>query len=660
MRTLLELGAAALAAGALAPIFSARTQVGLGAQFVGTVLLGTAGIATLLDGTHAGSPFRSGFAPVLGIDPLSGFFVALLALAAAPTIVYSAAYLQGIAGVVSRRAIVSLMGAFLLALTGVLLARSATVFLACWELMTMIPAATILVLRRDAATRAAVYAYVAITHVAGVGVWIAVLLAAHLGALGDPRGLLDAGSGARTLIAASALVGFGAKAGLIPLHSWLPRAHPAAPAPMSALMSGVMVKVAIYGLIRIEFDSLPARPLWLALALLGMGVISAVGGVLWATAQRELKRLLAYSTVENVGIVATALAASMLLLHAGDTLWASVAFAVALLHSANHALFKTLLFLGAGAFERAAGTSSLDRLGGLLRRMPRAGGAFLIGSLAIAGLPPLNGFSSEWLALESLLHVVLRGSLGLAIAGAVALAALAAAAALALLSFVKVVGLVLLGSPRSERSAAAAEPPWPMATALAALAAGCVLLGLIPGLVLSRLAPLLGAPGVPLSARADQLRTHPGLPLPGTGSLPTIGIALALLLLTTLVWLARSIRAPQPVAAPSWVCGQPPARELGWSPGAFTKPLRLVLAPVMRPRRELEVLRVGVVTQSIVYSSDTPSLVDRFVYEPAIRAALRGAAVARRLQTGNVRTYAGYLLGLVVLAIVLLGAGAFR
>lgn len=660
MRTLLELGAAALVAGALAPIFSARIHLGLSAQLVGTVLLGGVGIATLLDGTHAGSPFRAGFALALGIDPLSAFFVALLALTAAPTLVYSAAYLAGIGSAPARRATASLMGAFLLALTGVLLARSATVFLACWELMTMIPAATILVLRRDVATRAAVYAYVAITHLAGVGVWIAVLLAAHHGALGDPRALLTAGSGIRTLIAASALVGFGAKAGLIPLHSWLPRAHPAAPAPMSALMSGIMVKVAVYGLIRIEFDSLPTRPLWLALVLLGLGVISAVGGVLWATAQRELKRLLAYSTVENVGIVAVALAASMLLLRDGDTLWASVAFAVALLHSANHALFKTLLFLGAGVFERAAGTLSLDRLGGLLRRMPRAGGAFLVGSLAIAGVPPLNGFSSEWLALESLLHVVVRGSLGLALAGAVALAALAAAAALALLSFVKVAGLALLGAPRSERCAEAAEPPWPMAAAMVALAAACILLGLLPGLVLSRLASLLGAAGVPLPAHAAQLSAHPGVTLPGTGSLPTVGIALALLLSTTLVWLARGLWAPQPVAAPSWICGQPPARELGWSPGAFTKPLRLALAPLMRPRRELEVLGVGVVTRRVVYQSDTPSLVDRIVYEPAIRAALRGAAVARRLQTGNVRTYAAYLLGLVVLAMVLLGAGALR
>jgi hydrogenase-4 component B len=356
VNAVLELGAVGLAIGAAVPALSRHVRAGLAMQIVGLTLLATAGLAALLASAgvavqaHTATGFRAGIAPAFGLDQLSGLFLALLALTALPTLIYADAYLAGIASAARRRAGAALMAAFLLSLVGVLTARSATGFLACWELMTMLPAAAILVQRRDRRVRAAVYAYLAITHVAGTGVWIAVLVLAHHGGLGHPHALAHAGAGAQTLVALAALIGFGAKAGLIPVHSWLPRAHPVAPAPMSALMSGMMVKVALYGMIRVEFESLPGHPLWLGLVLLGIGLISACGGVLWASAQRELKRLLAFSTVENVGIITMALGAALLLLRAGQPVWASLAFAAALLHTINHAFIKTLLFLGAGAF----------------------------------------------------------------------------------------------------------------------------------------------------------------------------------------------------------------------------------------------------------------------------------------------------------------------
>jgi hydrogenase-4 component B len=648
---LLALGAAALAVGGLLPLFSRAVGAALSAQLVGMLLLGATGTAVLLDGSQIGAPFHNGIAPAFGLDPLSGFFLALLALTAVPTLLFTRAYLAGIERSRARRAVGALMAAFLLALTGVLAARDVTSFLACWELMTMIPAASILVIRRDAAVRAAVFAYVAITHLGGAGVWIAMLLIAHHGALGNPQALAAAGSATQTAVAIAALIGFGTKAGFIPLHSWLPRAHPVAPAPMSALMSGMMIKVALYGLVRVEFEWLGARPLWLGLALLAVGVLSSVGGILWALAQQELKRLLAYSSIENVGIIALGLGASLVFLHAGDSLWGSIAFGAAMFHTANHAVFKTLLFLGAGAIERATGSLDVDHLGGLLRRMPWVGGAFLVGSLAIAGLPPFNGFASEWLTLQSLLHVALHGALGVAVTGALALAGLAATTALAVMCFIKVVGLVLLGRPRSTQSASATEPPIGMRLGTVPLAVACALLGLFPGFVLPTLMGLLaGGPHLP---------RRPGLAVPGTGSLPTLGIAAGLLLLTVLLARARSHRQPEPVAAPSWACGQEVVTGLDWTSAAFTKPLRLVLEALMRPHRELEVVRTGTITQRIAYASHTPSLVDRVLYEPTVRAALRGATMARRLQTGNVRTYAGYLAGLVMLALVLLGVGAF-
>jgi hydrogenase-4 component B len=640
-------GAGVLALGGVTVAWPRRLGVGLAAQAVGTALLGVSGAVVLFGDRTTGAAFRSDVAPAIGLDPLSGFFLAVLAIAAVPALVFARAYLPAMA---AARAVAVLTAAFLLALVGLLAARDVTSFLAFWELMTLIPAAAIVAARRDAPVRAAVYAYLAITHLGGAGVWIALLMLARHGAIGDPAALAAQGAGAQSLVAIAALVGFGTKAGLIPLHSWLPRAHPVAPAHLSAVMSGVMIKVALYGLIRVEFEWLGSTPRWLGLTLVAVGLLSALGGVLWALVQDELKRLLAFSSIENVGIVALALGASLLFAQAGARDWAAIAFAAALLHIANHALFKALLFLGAGAFERAVGGLHLDRLGGLLRRMPWTGGAFLVGSMAIAGVPLLNGFASEWLTLQSLLHLALDRPLGVALAGAVALAGLAATAALALLCFVKVVGLVLLGPPRRPECAEASEAPIAMRAGMAALAALCVVLGAAPGLVVPTLAGL--APG----AEPEPLARHAGLAVPGTGSLPTLALAVALLILTAALVRARGARRAAP--APTWVCGQQVVPALDWTSAGFTKPLRLVLESLLRPRRELEVVEERGLVQRISYTSEVHSLADRALYEPTIRAGLRAAAVARRLQTGNVRTYALYLLVLVLGLLALVRTGS--
>jgi len=645
--TVALIGAAVLALGGATAAHPRRLGAALWLQAGGVALLGAAGAGILIADRTTGAAFRSDIAPALGLDPLSGFFLLVLAITALPALVFAQGYLPASS---VPRAIGALTAAFLLALTGVLAARDVTTFLAFWELMTLIPAAAILAGRRDGPVRAAVYAYLAITHLGGAGVWIALLVLAQHGAIGDPAALAAEGAGAQTLVAIAALVGFGTKAGLMPLHSWLPRAHPVAPAHLSAVMSGVMIKVALYGLIRVEFEWLGATPLWLGLTLLAVGLLSALGGVLWAIVQPDLKRLLAFSSIENVGIVTLALGASLLFARAGSETWAAIAFAAALLHVANHAVFKALLFLGAGAFERAVGSLELDRLGGLLRRMPWTGGAFLVGALAIAGVPPLNGFASEWLALQSLLHLALDTPLGVALAAGVALAGLAMTAALALLCFAQVIGLVLLGPPRRPECEAARDASLPMRAGMVMLAGLCVALGALPGLVVPTLAGL--APG----ARDDLLTRHAGLDVPGTGSLPALALVLALAGLTAALVRARGRRRAAP--APTWACGQPIVPALNYTSAGFTKPLRLVLESVLRPRRTLEVVEEHGVVQRITFSSDIPSLVDRALYEPTIRAGLRGAALARRLQTGNVRTYAAYLLALVLGLLALVRTGA--
>ena len=628
--------AVALGAIALGGVLAAgRTtfRAGIGLQAAGAIGLAVAGFWALAAGDEHGAAFTSAFDPRLGVDGLSGLFLGTLGVVAAPALVFSARYLDPD---LRGRVVAALTAAFVLALAAVLCARDPLTFLAGWELMTLLPAALILVAREgDRQARETVFAYVAITHLGGAGTWVAILLLARADAIGGSAGI-ESGSGLQVAIALAALVGMGTKAGVMPLHVWLPRAHPIAPAPVSALMSGVMIKVAIYGLVRVLVEWVGILPVWLGVLVLGVGALSAVGGVVYALFQHDLKRLLALHSIENLGIIVLGIGACLILRARGADEWAAFALAAALLHTLNHAVFKALLFLGAGAFEKAVGSLELDRLGGLLRQMPWTGAAFLVGAMAIAGLPPLNGFASEWLTLQALLHVPTYGGVGGGIAGAVALAALAATAALAVFCFVKVVGLVLLGAPR--HAAIPTEAPVEMRAAVVVLAGACVVLGLAPGLLFGSLVGL-----APWPAEAP---TQVGLELPGTGSLPTAGIAVALVVLTACLVLLRGRRSAAP--APTWACGQLVEPRLRWTSAGFTKPLRLMLEVVLRPQREIVVRESGGVVQEVSYSGHVPHLIDEHLYRPATRAALAGALHARRLQSGSLGTYVAYLIGLVV------------
>ena len=636
----LVVGLAGIGLGGVLSAARLPLAVGLSTQACGAGLAGLGGFLALAEGQVLGSGFTSELVPRFGVDGLSGFFLGTIGVVAAPALVFSVRYLQPDG---RGRLVAGLTAAFLLAMALVVCARDPLTFLAGWELMTLLPAAVILVARgADRRARRTVFTYVAVTHLGGVGTWVAILLLAHAGAIGHSS-IVGTGSGLQIAIAVAALVGMGTKAGVMPLHVWLPRAHPLAPAPVSALMSGAMIKVAIYGLVRVLVEWVGVLPSWFGVLVLGVGALSAVGGVLYALFQHDLKRLLALHSIENVGIIVLALGACLLLRRHGAEQWAAFALGAALLHTLNHGVFKGLLFLGAGAFERAVGSLEIDRLGGLLRRMPWTGGAFLVGALAIAGLPPLNGFASEWLTLQALLHVAAYGSVADGTAGAVALAALAATAALAAFCFVKVIGLVLLGPPRRQAVAAAYEVPLSMRAAVSALALGCVVLGVAPGLLFSSLVGL--APWQASEA------TRVGLSLPGTGSLPTGAIALVLVGVVGALALLRGSRSAAP--AQTWVCGQLVEPELDWTSAGFTKPLRLVLEPLLRPEREISTVSSGGIVRQISYRGRVPHLIDDRVYRPARRLSLALAARARRLQSGSLAAYVAYLIALVI---VLLGA----
>jgi hydrogenase-4 component B len=630
-------GAAAVGAGGLLTLLRRAFVAGLTVQAVGCLLLAVGGIWSLAADETAGLPFTSAFDPRVGLDGLSGLFLGILGAVGVAALVFATRYLEPSG---QGRAIGALTGLFVLVQALVLVARDPLTFLVAWEAMTLVPAAVILVSRADEPARRAVFFYVALTHLAGAGTWVSILLLASEGAIGDPS-MIASGSGIQVAIALAALVGMGAKAGLMPLHVWLPLAHPIAPAHVSALMSGVMIKIAIYGLVRVLVEWLGVLPEWLGVLVLAVGALSSVAGVVYALFQHELKRLLAFHSIENVGIIVLGLGACLLLRARGADAWAAFALAAALLHTVNHALFKSLLFLGAGSFERAVGSLELDRLGGLLRRMPWTGGAFFAGAVAIAGLPPLNGFASEWTTLQSLLHVPAYGGVADGTAGAIALAALAATAALAALCFVKVLGLVLLGPARRDAVSHAEEVPGAMRAGVVALAAGCVLLGLAPGLLFGSL--------VGLAPWAVEAPATVGLDLPGTGDFRSGGVALALAALVGALALLRGRRVAAP--APTWACGQLVERQLDWTSAGFTKPLRLVLEDVLRPEREVAVrAERGVVTE-VAYEGRVPHHFEERLYRPVTALAMAGAHHARRVQGGRLGVYVAYLLGLVLVVL---------
>ncbi|MCD6034100.1 MAG: dehydrogenase (quinone), partial [Thermomicrobiales bacterium] len=558
-----------------------------------TLLGALAGVAAAVAGLLRGAEIVlagwdvAPFAPLtLRLDPLAAFFLLVISVPAGAAALYGIGYLDAAHdadtpahGTQPARAVTdSLVAGFLAAMTLVVLADGVFAFLLAWELMSLISFFLVLGNGRQRETRRAAYIYLVMTQIGTAFLLVALLLlVCHAGAMDfETIGASAAtlGSGLRDAIFLLALVGFGTKAGLIPLHVWLlvgfgtkagliplhvwlPRAHPAAPSHVSALMSGVMVKIALYGLIRLVWDLAGPGPIWWGGLLLVAGAISAVLGILYALMERDLKRVLAYSTVEHVGIITLGLGAAVVLGAGQHPEAAALAMLAALVHLLNHALFKGLLFLGAGAVQTGVGTRDLERLGGLVKTMPRTAVAVLIGSVAIAALPPLNGFVGEWLLFQSLLQLGLNEATApMATLAAVAAGALALTGALALACFVRFFGIGFLGQARTEAARQAHEVSRSMQGGMAMLAGFCVVLGVLPGPVLRLLQPvtqsLAGASSMP------SLSALPALdPVALQGSYAPLGLVVLLVVVGTLPWLVARLAAGQGTSrlAPPWVCG---------------------------------------------------------------------------------------------------------
>jgi hydrogenase-4 component B len=445
-------------------------------------------------------------------------------------------------------------------------------------------------------------------------------------------------------IFALALIGFGLKAGAMPLHVWLPGAHANTPSHVSALMSGALIKMGIYGILRIT-SMCATPPLWWGYAVLVVGVVSAVLGVAFAIGQHDLKRLLAYHSVENIGIILMGLGVALLGRAQGRGDWVALGLAGALLHTWNHGLFKALLFLSAGSVLHATGTREIDRLGGLWRRMPSTALAFLVGAVAICGLPPLNGLISELLVYLGLFGVAMGGESWMA--GAVAAPALALVGALALACFVKVVGMVFLGEPRSGAVATAHEASRVMLAPMAVLAGCCALIGVGAPLVapvLDRAVAAWSSPGAPAAPALVELA-----PL---AQVSLVGVALLLALAVLGAWLIARTRAT-PAAVGTWDCGYAaPSAHMQYTSSSFAQMIVRMFGWALRPDAHPPKLD-GVFPASASFHSHVPDTVlDRGI-RPLAGVLARAFAWVRPMQRGSIHLYLLYILGTLLALLVL-------
>lgn len=589
----------------------------------------------------------------LRLDALSAVFLLLVNLGGAAASLYGLGY--GRHDHEPGR-VLPFFPAFLAGMSLVPLADDAYTFLLAWEFMSLASWALVVAHDREPENVRAGLVYILM---ATFGT-LALMLAFGLLSGGAPEGYaFDAvraappGAVGGALVLGLALLGAGSKAGLVPLHVWLPLAHPAAPSHVSALMSGVMTKVAVYGFIRIVFDLAGPAAWWWGIPVLAAGGTAAVIGVLQAMLQDDTKRALAFSTIENIGFIFVGLGLALAFRANGMEAAAALAFTAALFHALNHAVMKSLLFFGAGAVLTATGSRQMGMLGGLIHRMPVTSLVVLVGCVAIAALPPLNGFASEWLIFQAILLSPELPAWGLKLLVPAVGALLALAAALAAACFVRFYGIVFLGRPRSPAAGEAEEVDGFSRAAMIALALACVLAGLLPGLVIDALQPAVGALiGARMPAQgsvawlsiipvAESRSSYNGLLV-----FAFIALSAGLAALAIHRFASRAVRR-----APAWDCGFPDASPLTqYSPASFAQPVRRVFARSLFAARErIEMPPPGSLAPAR-FSASERDPAWTLLFHPLARAVSAVAERANRLQYLTIRQY----LALVFCALVAL------
>jgi hydrogenase-4 component B len=636
-------------------------------------LAGGAGILLGLTGLLAPEPWTVSIPSTIPLlvfairlDPLASFFVLTISLAGLAASIFALGYVREFFGKSSIAVMGSLYNGFLLSMTLVVMADNGFLFLIVWELMSLLSYFLVVTEHEKAEVRYAGLFYLVMAHVGTAFIVLSFLIFFQ-----------EAGSfsfemfrhaqhplpeGMRTLAFLLALVGFGAKAGIVPLHVWLPYAHPAAPSHISALMSGVMIKTAIYALIRVYFDFLGGDfPSWWGFTVLLVGALSALLGVMYALMEHDLKRLLAFHSVENIGIILLGIGAGMIFQTYGLKEFAALGLVAGLYHTINHAMFKALLFMGAGSLLYATHTRNMEEYGGLLRRMPWTGALFLIGAVSISALPPTNGFVSEWLVFQTLFLSLHIPAVLLKLVLPLAAAMLALTGVLALACFAKAFGISFLGLARSPHARRAQEAPIPMRLAMGLLAALCVMLGLLPMVVV----PVLDRIASPFTtvSIADKVVALDGWALAPVGvefsslSSPAIGLGLAGLSLLGLLLVKVFGRLARARYYKTWGCGITLTPRMQYTATGFAQPIKRVFGTIYQPTVKLE---TDLLEESRYFARrrrfelHLDPVFQKYLYDPVVTFFSTLADRLRVIQAGSLHLYLTYIF--VTLVVLLLFA----
>ena len=665
------LSVAAYAAGAFASLACWRKpvlarRICCSAALAGAVLGGLTSVLGILRGTPVAWSVPSGvplFAYSFSYDALAGFFNLALAIPVAAVSIYSFGYLKAFEGKRNIGLFGFLFHLVLLSLTITFTAANAFLFLIAWEVMALAAYGLVTFYHEDRETRRAGLLYVIMAHIdagcllLGFALLINASGSAEFASFRPLAAQLN--SGQQTAAFILFFLGFAIKAGVIPFHVWLPAAHPVAPSNVSALLSGIVIKSGIYGMARIFLDVLGGVPSWAGLLVLIVGVVSAVLGVLYALMEHDLKRLLAYHSIENIGIILMGLGAALIFRVAGHPMLAAVALVAAMFHTLNHAIFKSLLFLGAGSVLHSTGTRNMEEMGGLIRPMPVTAFCFLIGAIAISGLPPLNGFASEWLTYQTLLAgfgaiTGLRRIL-FPLAGSM----LALTGALAAACFVKAFGITFLALPRGAKSRNVHEAPRTMLIGMGWLTLACAALGLGVTWFLpvfdAMTEQLLGQRVAAHLVTGHGLVLSAGMRTSGTVSPLVIAVGLMVLMVPAVLLVGVGVKRFGRKRGPVWDCGLPGlSAENEYTATAFSKALRMIFSVLYKPRREIQaVFDVSpYFPKEIRFESEIEPTFEKRLYAPLQEFIFRVSSRMRTIQAGSIHAYLAYIFVTLVLLLL--------
>ncbi len=601
------------------------------------------------------------------IDPVSAYFILTISVIGFVAAIYSIGYIRLYVNKRDTRFLGFNYNIFLASMLLVVTANNAVVFMIVWELMTIVSFFLVIYEHENPVNMKAGFTYIIMAHIGSALLAVAFfIMFAHAGTLdfcfddfrkvGSHMPMIY-----KNVVFFLVIIGFGIKAGIFPLHLWLPMAHPAAPSNVSMVMSGVMIKTAIYGFIRFYFEFLTPCPPWWGVVVLIIGTSSALLGILYALTEKDIKTLLAYSSIENNGIIIICVGLSMIFKSYNLMALSSLAMIAGLYHLVNHAVFKSLLFGCAGNIYYSTHTKNIEELGGLIKRMQITAPLFLIGALSISAIPPLNGFVSEWFVFQSLLNGFSLPSVIIKIITLICGAVVALTGALVATCFIKAFGISFLAMPRSDHAKKAKEVPVIMLISMGLLASLCVFLGIFPVKVMMVInsvnTHLLNTNILPAITSYDWLHTK-SVHTNFTELSPKSATILGLMLFAITFGVLTLIK-PRFVKKiyETWTCGRSPEPRLEYTATAFTRPFKTIFSNLYRPQREVrtEYSVPNYFIKSIAYVSEVTPIFEKYLYSPVSRFVLSISTRVRWVHTGSIHIYLTYIFITLIILIVFVG-----